>query len=247
MEDHSLCYTILYIFKLNIFYIPFAIFICNKILIHYPSFFFYFCSFFFKIKRWCWRYVFHISRKIHWDLIIWCLFMTNPHTSSILSLSQKHNLIYYQLYGKDTSTRTKQRKTIDELSTRSHDISWRRDLKELVGKQSIEQTIHDAQKREATLKESLTIKTSESKEVSYDKYKRFFSIDGKKVTVGEIVVSRHFGTTITLPENIEQTLEGRKLKKYTPSIFFKITSQVHLIRHSLKNLQKKNKERRTEK
>lgn len=87
------------------------------------------------------------------------------------------------------------------------------DLQELVGKENIEQAINDARIRETELKESLTVKTPESKEVSYDKYKKAFSVDGKKVTVGEIVASRHFGTTITLPENIEQTLEGRKLKE----------------------------------
>lgn len=109
------------------------------------------------------------------------------------------------------------------------------DLKDLVGKQSIEQAIHEAQMREATMKESLTIKTPESKEVSYDKYKKAFSVDGKKVTVGEIVASRHFGTTITLPENIEQTLEGRKLKE----IYTKHLVQDHLTSKLNKTLAEK--------
>ncbi len=51
------------------------------------------------------------------------------------------------------------------------------------------------------------------KEVAYDKYKKSFLVDGEKVTLGQLVASRHFNENFNIPTDTAKTFEGKKLQK----------------------------------
>lgn len=55
--------------------------------------------------------------------------------------------------------------------------------------------------------------TKEGQEVTYDKYKKCFFVDGQSLSLGEIVASRHFGHIYTFSPSIENSGDGKKLKK----------------------------------
>ncbi|MBP6904667.1 MAG: hypothetical protein KBB91_01255 [Candidatus Pacebacteria bacterium] len=52
-----------------------------------------------------------------------------------------------------------------------------------------------------------------AQEVSYNKYKKSFFIGDTPVTAGQILASRHLGATVTLPETLESSLDGKKLRR----------------------------------
>ena len=75
------------------------------------------------------------------------------------------------------------------------------------------EVLTNAVSKATTLEKDLWNTETAGKEVIYDKYKKSFLIDGEKVTLGQLVASRHFDERISIPENTAKTYDGKKLKK----------------------------------
>lgn len=75
------------------------------------------------------------------------------------------------------------------------------------------EVLTNAVSKATTLEKDLWTTETTGKEVTYDKYKKSFLIDGEKVTLGQLVASRHFDERISIPENTAKTYDGKKLKK----------------------------------
>lgn len=52
-----------------------------------------------------------------------------------------------------------------------------------------------------------------SQTAMYDKYKKSFFVGNEHATIGEIVAARHMGININLPENLEISGDGKKIRR----------------------------------
>ncbi len=72
--------------------------------------------------------------------------------------------------------------------------------------------IKDIEKEIPQIKE--TMETQEGRLVGYDKYKKTFSAGSEKdVSIGNIVSARRLGIQFTIPESIESSGDGKKIRK----------------------------------
>lgn len=85
-----------------------------------------------------------------------------------------------------------------------------------------------------TISENITGEWESSKEniVTYDKHKKSFILNGEKVSVGELISSRHWGKKITFPKSLESTLLGKKLLQHA-TVHHTLDRVTTLINHEM--------------
>lgn len=82
--------------------------------------------------------------------------------------------------------------------------------------EAVDTAIKNAELHKETLEATVT---SDKPAVSYDKHKKSFFVEGAKVTPGQIIASRHLGFEFAVPTSLEQSGEGKRLrKKYITSV-----------------------------
>jgi hypothetical protein len=67
-----------------------------------------------------------------------------------------------------------------------------------------------------TISENIAVDWESSKEnsVSYDKYKKSFILNQEKMSMGQLISSRHWGQKIAFPKSLESSLLGKKLLQH---------------------------------
>jgi hypothetical protein len=106
--------------------------------------------------------------------------------------------------------------TNEMLSTHKNAVyEFLNDQSEIVPKEEINRILYFAEHEfEPLLREKVLNKKS-SNTVSYDKYKKSFSVQGKSISPGEIVASRHFTNDISIPDSTQTSGAGKSVfEKY---------------------------------
>jgi hypothetical protein len=79
-------------------------------------------------------------------------------------------------------------------------------------KEDVEETIKEMVDLEPVIKEGFEIK--KDKTANYDKYKKTFSVgEEKEVGLGDIVSARRWGIEVSLPKDLENSGDGKKVRK----------------------------------
>lgn len=81
-----------------------------------------------------------------------------------------------------------------------------------LNKEEIKEIVDEVSGQESQIKEDFEIK--KDKIASYDKYRKSFSVGAEKeVSLGDIVSSRRWGVDISLPKELENSGDGKKVRK----------------------------------
>ncbi|MDB4984152.1 MAG: hypothetical protein JWM20_331 [Patescibacteria group bacterium] len=74
--------------------------------------------------------------------------------------------------------------------------------------------VERAKSSQSEILESIKTPSEHSRNVSYDKFKKRFSVAGEEgVTMGQIIAARHMGMDVTIPEEVDQSGDGKKLRR----------------------------------
>ncbi|MDQ5949748.1 MAG: hypothetical protein QG563_255 [Patescibacteria group bacterium] len=110
-----------------------------------------------------------------------------------------------------------------------------------VGEETVRKVTHFAEHEfEPLLREKVLHKKS-SNTVSYDKYKKSFLVQGKNISPGEIVASRHFTNDISIPDSTQTSGAGRSVFEKYIELSTKDVLTEELNKTLAKNLAKKTK------
>lgn len=91
------------------------------------------------------------------------------------------------------------------------------DIEEFLGeyKTTIDPELHDQLPELIATEQSRLIATwnsdAQTRQVSFDKYKKTFLVNNIPVTAGELVASRHWGSAHAFPKSLESSGQGKKL------------------------------------
>ncbi len=88
------------------------------------------------------------------------------------------------------------------------------DASEYLHEDTLAKIISDARLTQPEILDALKTQTEHSRNVSYDKYKKRFTVSGEEgLTIGAIVAARHMGIDVNLPDELDQSGDGKKLRK----------------------------------
>lgn len=88
------------------------------------------------------------------------------------------------------------------------------DASEYLHEDALAKIISDARLTQPEILDSLKTKTEHSRVVLYDKYKKRFTVSGEEgLTIGTIVSARHMGIDVNLPDELDTSGDGKKLRK----------------------------------
>jgi hypothetical protein len=74
--------------------------------------------------------------------------------------------------------------------------------------------VSSARSAQPEILDSLKNQSEHSRTVSYDKYKKRFSVSGEEgLSMGTIITARHMGIEVTLPDELDKSGDGKKLRK----------------------------------
>lgn len=83
---------------------------------------------------------------------------------------------------------------------------------DFLNEEEIKKIIDEVSDQESQIKEDFEIK--KEKVASYDKYRKSFSVgEEKEVSLGDIVSARRWGVDISLPKELENSGDGKKVRK----------------------------------
>jgi len=105
-------------------------------------------------------------------------------------------------------------KPIDEALVRASE-QFLGDEIEMLSRETIQETLAKAAAFKENLANTIGDEPGDTKKrkVFYDKYKKSLFYNGQKVSIGTVIASRHAGLDIVLPKELDQSGEGKKLRR----------------------------------
>lgn len=87
------------------------------------------------------------------------------------------------------------------------------DQHEMIDPSVIESVAIKAETFRETIRSEILQEDISKKKISYDKRKKSFFVNEQPVSMGTIVASRHWGNKVTIPEDLDQYGDGKRLRK----------------------------------
>ena len=88
------------------------------------------------------------------------------------------------------------------------------DASEYLHEDALAKIVSDARLAQPEILTALKTQTEHSRTVSYNKFKKRFTVSGEEgLTIGAIVAARHMGIDVNLPDELDQSGDGKKLRK----------------------------------